>query len=222
MSEVGEKQHASDEEAAKEVLWKHRIEIVTTLIMAITAIAIAWSSYQAALWGGEQSTNYSKASSKRVESVRSSLTGYQAVIVDLILFTDWIDAVSTDNQAKADFLKTRMRTEMEPALNDWLATDPFNDPAAPSMPFYLDSYRVSQLEEATRLEEEAAEFFELAQVANQHGDEYVLNTVWLASVLFFAGIATRFKARGVQIAITILATALLVIGLVNLATVPIA
>ena len=70
-------------------------------------------------------------------------------------------------------------------------------------------------------DEEAAEFFELAQVANQHGDEYVLNTVWLASVLFFAEIATRFKARGVQIAITILATALLVIGLVNLATLPI-
>ena len=112
MSEKNQEQNLSDDERAKDALWKNRIEIVTTVIMAITAITIAWSSYQAALWGGEQSTNYSQASSKRVESVRSSLTGYQAVTIDLILFTDWIDAISTDNQDKADFLFARMRDEM--------------------------------------------------------------------------------------------------------------
>jgi hypothetical protein len=49
----------------------------------------------------------------------------------------------------------------------------------------------------------------------------VLTTVLLASVLFFAGIATRFKARSVQIVITIVAASLLLIGLFNLATYPI-
>lgn len=212
----------SDDERAKDALWKNRIEIITTVIMAITAITIAWSSYQAALWGGEQSTNYSQASSKRVESVRSSLTGYQAVTIDLILFTDWIDAISTDNQDKADFLFARMRDEMKPALDEWLATDPFNDSTAPTTPFDMESYEVSQLEVSSQLEEAAGESFEQAQLANQYGDDYVLATVWMASVLFFAGIATRFKALKVQIAVTLLAIALLVLGLISLASFPIA
>lgn len=222
MSETKEGQHTFEDKSAMDAQWKHRIEVITTIIMAITAVAIAWSSYQAARWGGEQSTSFSRASAKRVESVRSSLTGYQAVTLDLIIFTDWIDAVSTGNQDKADFLRVRMRDEMKPALDDWLAQDPFNDPSAPKMPFYLDSYKISQLEESTQLEEEAAEFFNLARTANQNSDDYVLNTVWLASVLFFAGIATRFKSKNVQLAITILAAVLLLIGLANLATLPIA
>ena len=222
MSEINDEQLANAEKDTKEARWKNRVENITTIIMAITAIAIAWSSYQAARWGGEQSTNFSRASAKRVESVRASLTGYQAVTIDLILFTDWIDARSTDNQVLADFLFERMRDEMKPALDEWLATDPINDPTAPPTPFVLESYKVSQLEESTQLEEEAGEFFTLAQVANQNGDDYVLTTVWLASVLFFAGIATRFKSRNVQIGITILAAVLLIIGLANLATLPVA
>lgn len=222
MSEIKEEQHVMEDNTTTDTQWKHRIEIITTIIMAITAVGIAWSSYQAARWGGEQSTNFSKASATRLESVRSSLTGYQAVTLDLILFADWIDAVSSGDQEKAEFLRVRMRDEMKPALDAWLAQDPFNDPSAPKMPFYLDSYKISQLEESSKLEEEATVFFNLARAANQNSDDYVLNTVWFASVLFFAGIATRFKSRNVQIAITILSAVLLIIGLVNLASLPIA
>jgi hypothetical protein len=157
-----------------------------------------------------------------VESVRASLTGYLDVNVDIMMFSDWIDAISSDNQAKADFLFARMRDEMKPAMDEWLTTDPFNDPTAPMSPLVMEAYEVSKLDEATQLEDQAGLFFEQAQVANQQSDDYVLTTVLLASVLFFAGIATRFKARSVQVVITIVAAAVLLIGLFNLATYPIA
>lgn len=51
MSEQNQNRPASEAESAKDALWKSRIEIITPVIMTITAIAIAWSSYQPARWG---------------------------------------------------------------------------------------------------------------------------------------------------------------------------
>jgi hypothetical protein len=222
MIESSEGQHPSEDQGAKDARWQVWIEVITTVIMAITVVAVSWSSYQAARWGGVQSTSFSRASSLRVESVRASLTGYLDVNVDITLFSDWIDAISTDNQARADFLIVRMRDEMKPAMDEWLTTNPFNDPEAPTSPFVMDSYHVSLLDEAYQLEEQAAQFFENAQAANQQSDDYVLTTVLLASVLFFAGIATRFKVISVQIVITIVAASVLLLALFNLATYPVA
>ena len=67
----------------------------------------------------------------------------------------------------------------------------------------------------------SAEKFSEGEEANQISDNYVLNTVFLASVLFLGGIATRFKAMAARWIIIIISLGILVFGLYNIITYPI-
>ena len=50
----------------------------------------------------------------------------------------------------------------------------------------------------------------------------MLNTVFLASVLFFAALAERFKWTGPRVALLILGMAILAYGLINIVRYPVA
>ena len=62
----------------------------------------------------------------------------------------------------------------------------------------MPEYRISQAEDAARLETEAEEMFAAGSEANQTSDDYILNTVILASVLFLGGLVSRFKAMAAR------------------------
>ena len=132
-----------------------------------------------------------------------------------------INSQAEDRQDLAEFYSTRFRPEFRPAFDAWLATDPQCNVEAPSSPFAMPEYKVSSLVESDALEEEAAQTFEQGQVANERADAYVLKAVLLASVLFFAGIASGFDWIPVQIGVIVVGTILLAWGLYNLATYPI-
>ena len=52
--------------------WEPLAEFIATIILAVATLATAWSGYQAARWGGEQSFLYSRAGALRTESTRAS------------------------------------------------------------------------------------------------------------------------------------------------------
>jgi hypothetical protein len=201
--------------------WEPLAEVIATLILALATLAAAWSGYQSARWGGEQSTNFSQAGALRTESTRASTTAGQLTQIDIGLFTNWVNAYAVDNQPLVDFYKNRFRPEFEVAFEAWLATDPKNNPEAPKSPFAMPEYSVSEAQEADRLELEASSTYAKGTEANQNSDDYVLNTVILASVLFLAGVQTRIKSVPVRMIIVILALLILGFGLFNIATYPI-
>jgi hypothetical protein len=41
--------------------WEPLAEVIATLILALATLATAWSGYQSARWGGEQSIKYSRS-----------------------------------------------------------------------------------------------------------------------------------------------------------------
>ena len=53
-----------------------------------------------------------------------------------------------------------------------------------------------------------------------NADEYVQLTIVLASILFLVGISTQFAMRGVRYGLIALATVLLVLSLIQVATLP--
>jgi hypothetical protein len=201
--------------------WEPLAEIIATILLALATLATAWSGYQSARWGGVQSTNYSQAGALRTESVRASNQAGQITQIDIGLFANWINAFAVDNQQLADFYEERFRPEFTVAFEAWLATDPRNNPDAPKSPFSMPEYSVSQAQEAERLEQEAAKTFEVGAAANQTSDDYILNTVILASVLFLAGVQSRMKSIPARMIIDILGLVILVFGLYNIATYPI-
>ena len=52
---------------------------------------------------------------------------------------------------------------------------------------------------ANQLNAEAEEFASTARQANRLGDNFVLVAVVMASVLFFAGVGTKVRARGIRL-----------------------
>ena len=201
--------------------WEPLAEVIATVILAVATLATAWSGYQSARWGGEQSTKFSQAGALRTESTRASTTAGQLTQIDIGLFTNWVNAYAVDNQELADFYINRFRPEFTVAFETWLATDPRNNPSAPKSPFAMPEYTVSQAQEADRLEMEASTTFEKGTAANQTSDDYVLNTVILASVLFLAGMQSRMKSVPMRMLIVFLGLLILSLGLVNIATYPV-
>jgi len=197
-------------------------EILSAVLLAAVAIGTAWSGFQSAQWGGIQSTLFSKASSKRVESTRASTMAGQLVTIDVILFEGWVDAFVAEDQRLLDFYEGRFRDEFIPAFEAWVAADPQNNPDVPSQPFLMEEYQVASMQESVALEEEASELFLEGEQANQTSDDYAFSTVLLATVLFFAGIATRFDWQPIRWVLLAIGIGLLIFGVYNLLSLPIA
>jgi hypothetical protein len=121
-----------------------------------------------------------------------------------------------------DFYEGRFRDEFNPAFEAWIATDPQNNRDAPSQPFLMEEYQVASKQEAIKLEEQASALFAEGERANQTSDDYAFSTVLLATVLFFAGIATRFDWQPIRWVLLVIGIGLLIFGVYNLLTLPIA
>jgi hypothetical protein len=176
------------------------IDTIAAVLLALAAVATAWSSYQASRWTGEQAKAFSAANAARVESTRSSGLANAQTEVDVAVFTQWVDAQLRGEVDLADFYEERFRAEFQPAFRAWLATDPFDDPAAPPSPFAMDEYRLAASEEANELAATAEASAELARTYIQRATNYVLGVVLFATSLFFAGISTKLSStrlRGV-------------------------
>jgi len=201
--------------------WEPLAEVIVTVVLAFATLATAWSGYQAARWGGEQSNSYSQAGALRTESTRASTQAGQQLQIDIGMFTNWVNAFADEDLQLAEFYEDRFRDEFKPAFEAWLATNPFNNPDAPATPFSMPEYQLSLAEKANQLEAEAEETFVKGTEANQTSDKYILTTVLLASVLFLGGIATRFKAMSARWVIILFSLTILTYGLVNILSYPI-
>jgi hypothetical protein len=196
-------------------------EIVSAVLLGLVTIATAWSGYQSARWGGVQSTKYSEASALRVESTRASTQAGQQTQIDVALFSNWLNAYADENQPLEEFYRERFREEFVPAFEAWLATQPAQNPEAPPSPFAMPEYQLAASQLSEELEQQASATFEEGKAANQQSDDYILNAVILASVLFLAGIAPRFDWLPVRIAVIVVAVVFMGLGLYNIATYPI-
>ncbi len=198
-----------------------RLEIIAAVILSLASLLTAWSSYQAAQWSRTQSIMSNRSVTRMVESSQFSTLASQDALVDVITFTDWLEAVSVDNQILADFYRGRFRAEFGPAFEAWLELKPLQNPDAPSTPFAMAEYNPANRQEAAAKQKEAAALQVESRVAAEYAELYVRNTLFLASALFFIGMSRMFSAHAVRLALEILAAILLLIGLYTAFTVPI-
>lgn len=173
-------------------LHEHR-ELLATILLAVAAVATAWSSYQSARWSGVQAIDFSRANADRVESTRASDEAGQQTTVDVLTFTQWVNAYAVEDKELTRFYGDRFRDEFKPAVRAWTRTKPLDNPTAPPTPFAMKSYRLAKKAESNRLLASAEETSEEAREANQRSDNYVLAVVLFAAALFFAGISTKIS-----------------------------
>lgn len=178
-----------------------RFEILATVLLALTALATAWSGYQASLWDGIQSSNYTQASAARTRAAQKHTEANQFRLGDLSVFENYIDAQLDGDAVLADFYRTRFRDELEPAFEAWTALDPLTNPDAPPSPLAMPEYQLSQEREARALTARAEARFAEGEDANSISDTYTASTLLFASALFFTAISERFEYRRARIAL---------------------
>ena len=197
------------------------LEVFVAILLAVAAICTAWSGYQARLWAGTQSVYMGQAGARRTESVRATTQADQLTMLDILMYNEWVKAYAAGQKDLQQFYEKRFRAEFRPAFEAFLATDPTNNPDAPTGPFVMPEYQVSKAEEANTLEQEAADLFSKGQEANKISENYILTTVFMALVLVFSGFAPRFKWLPVRIAVVAIALMFLIFGLISIAGLPI-
>jgi hypothetical protein len=175
------------------------IEIFATVLLAVAAVATAWSGYQANRWNGEQVKAGSRTNALRIEAARAQGLSEAETQVDVATFVQWVNAYATQEELLQDFYEARFRPEFKPAFDAWIATDPFDKPDAPLTPFRLPEYQPASRAEAARLDAAAASSSEEVQRNIQRSANYVLAVVLFAVTLFFAGISTKLQTPHLRI-----------------------
>jgi hypothetical protein len=196
------------------------IEIAEAFLLAIVAIATAWSGYQTGKWDGRQATLYSVANKLRVEADTANTRSGQQRLYDTNTFGFWLNAKAQGDEADAKLFERRFRPEYRAAFNAWLALDPFNNPKAPPGPIFMPQYENAQADVARAKERQASEAFEAGTHAREEGDRYLRNTVLLATVLFLTALAQKFRVHSVRLGLLVLCAGLLAIALVFIVIYP--
>ena len=196
------------------------IEILEAVLLAIVAIATAWSGYQAAKWEGDSSQLYAEASTVRIRADQLLTLGGQQKLLDVSTFNTWIEARSEGKDDLAALYVRRFSPEFKIAFDAWIATDPLKNPTAPPGPGFMPEYVNPYLEHGAELNGEADRTFDEATHAQTQSHEYVFTTVVLATVLFLLALTQRFRMSNVRIWVVVVAAGLMLYGMSRLIAFP--
>ncbi len=204
----------------KESVGFELLEVAEALLLAIVAIATAWSGYQAALWDGHQSELYGEASKLRIQAEGAATFANQERLYNASTVVEWLIAEAHHDTKLADLFERRLLPEFRPAFEAWKKTDPLNNPNAPAGPQLMGEYRSSKAEASAKLNDQATAVFDQGTKGRDYADLYVRATVTLATVLLLVAISQRFSTRGVRIGLLLIAMFLLCLPLYRILTLP--
>lgn len=194
------------------------IELVAAILLGVAAVAIAWSTYQSALWGGIQDEGYTESVREASKAVDQLQAADRIRALDQLVFVEIrTTGVCEEGEESNDIACERLLESMTEAgraavANVPAGTNPFESPA------YLDALYAEG--EAAR--DASDGLFQQAGEANNHGDNHELAATILTAVLFFAGIAAVMDDRRIEWTLVAAAGLFLVVGLVHSATLPLA
>jgi len=140
--------------------------------------------------------------------------------IDISLFSNWLNAFKSGNTELATFYEDRFSPQLHAAFDAWMATDPLENPDAPTDPFRMAEFQVPQLQAAMASDDDAGTAFTNGQRAGENGNAYVLAALLLAVVLFFGGVSTKIGWRPAQVALLGVSILVLVYSIYKLGTLP--
>lgn len=192
------------------------ISIVEAVVLSVVAVLAAYSGYAAAKWGTESSVSLARASSFRTKASRADLEALVTQTEDSVSFNAWFTAFVAGHVKGEQLAIRRLRPGYKPAFFAWLATDPAHNPHAPPDPADMPQYKIPQQRAANADDTAADVAFSKGDKAGGTSDNYVRDTVFLATVLFLVGISSHFRIRQARYALVTIGVALLAFSIVQL------
>jgi hypothetical protein len=174
------------------------VELIAAILLGLAAMAIAWSTFQSALWGGRQDEAYTESVREANNAVDLLQAADNTRALDQALF---VEVATSDvcqpatRSDRCDAVLVNMSDEGAAAVESWL------DSERTSSPFESGSYLDALYSEGEGAEELSQVRFDEAGEANARGDNYELAATLLTVVLFFAGISVVIHDRTIQIAL---------------------
>ena len=198
------------------------VELVAAVVLAIATVLAAWGAYQSSRWGGEQAKATNEANAQRLIVTNALSVVQTQVIVDGGVVIAWTQAALAGDEEGMAVFESQVRDEFRPAFDAWLETAPSGglptgDPT--DLPEYDEAIALT-METAQEATEAAQASLERASEANQLSDNFVLGAVVMASVLFFAGVGSKFRGRRLRVVMVLLAAVVLLIGFIFMASMP--
>ena len=101
-----------------------------------------------------------------------------------------------------------------------MATHPFTNAHAPPGPTYMPQYKQPELAASAALDKKASEEYTLGVQAGSNSDNYVRDTIYLATILFLIGISGHFRFFRIRVGLVVLGGLMLIVAVVQIATSP--
>ena len=180
----------------------HWLEIIAASLLALATLMSALCAFTSANWHADSTDHYNKSTNAMVMASEQLDNAHQQVLIDIVVFSNYYNAVSRGETQLASAYEARaFSPQLKAAFKAWTATEPFTNPSAPSNPFAMSEYKNPYREKAIVAQRVAKEQAVKGKNAIGQSDTYILLTVLFASVLFFAGISTKFKDNRLKVAL---------------------
>ena len=166
-------------------------EVTAAAMLGLSAVLIAWSAYQAQLWGGVQDTKNTASVLELVDAADEFGRADAMRSLDQLLF---VDLMRETDQDVIDVLLSQMSPAGVTAVDEWFGNSELS-------PFDDETYLDSVYGQGQTYYENSSLLFEEAADANRHGDDYTLAATILAVVLFLVGVSLVLKMPRVRMAL---------------------
>jgi hypothetical protein len=212
--------------AEKEDPWERRqrvLETTTTLILSLAAIGTAWAAFQTSQWTSKESDAVAASSAARGKAIQATSHVARTEQLDTTIWLQWLAAFRAGDKAQARFLRDRFRPGLSRAQKVWVAKavvapDGKLISAPAGTPFTEPQYVIPDASRADALAAEAERQLADSQHASTMSTKYVVVALVFALVLFFAGMATKFRNPKIQATLVVLALIFGAFGLVRMLT----
>jgi hypothetical protein len=101
-----------------------------------------------------------------------------------------------------------------------MATDPLTNASAPPGPTYMPQYKQPELAVAAALDAKASTQYAAGVQAGANSDNYVRDTIYLATILFLIGISGHFRFFRIRLALVVLGGLMLIVAVIQIAVSP--
>jgi hypothetical protein len=216
----GVRDHAERGEEDRERRNNRTISVIEASLLAVVAVLAAYSGWAAAKFSTDSSLSLARASAARAEANAANLDALNSLNFDVTAFNAWFTAYVAHDTTSEAIAEKRFTPNFRRAFEAWLATKPATNPNAAPGPTYMPQYKQPDKVRAAKLNATATAEYNRGEHEGSTSDDYVRTTVYLATILFLAGLGGHFNYRGIRYGLAGVGSMILVLSAVLLATSP--
>ena len=180
---------------------RRRIDLLSTILLSLSAVLSALSAYQASRWYSEMNISLSESTTMRAQAAVADRDANRYILGDMMLFVEWTQAYRQKDSLMMIAVEDRFSETLEKAFGAWRQL-PEKGAAGllpKDTPFKMVEYSLPLQEQSKALVKKSEEKFERAKSAARIGDDFIFSLVIFSLSLFFGAVCTKFEQHRLQV-----------------------